>query len=128
MRIRFPYKVRNFRKVADDQVIILRIMGDQAVSAVFDTLLRVAEIPPAAFPKGIQRTVTEQAIKPFRIRSCVAGEKFTFPIAEKFIMFHAQNPDRFFLKLPDASRAGSKVIIPERKFPVRSTKLQAKIK
>jgi hypothetical protein len=88
-------------------------MGNQAVGAVFDALLRVSEIPPAAFPKGIQRAVTEQAIKLFRIRPCVAGKKFTFPVAEKFVMFHAQNPDRFFLKLPDVYRAGSKVIIPE---------------
>ena len=61
-------------------------MRDQAETAVFDPLFRIAEIAPAALAQRIQRTVAEQTIKPIGIRPRMAGKKLTFLIAVKLVM------------------------------------------
>ena len=62
-------------------------MRDRTTRTVLDTLLRVAKITSAAFTKSVKRAVTEQTVEMFGIYSPVTGKKFTFPVAEKFIMF-----------------------------------------
>ena len=61
-------------------------MRYEAIGAVLDALVCISKISPAALTECIQRTVTEQAVEMFRIRAGMAGKKFTFPVAEKFIM------------------------------------------
>lgn len=84
--ISFFHQLRYFRKTADDQIIIVRHMRYQTVGAVLDALVCILKVSTAALTECIQRTVTEQAVEMFRIRAGMAGEIFTFPVAEKFIM------------------------------------------
>ena len=77
----------DFGVSADDFVVIIRIMGNKAVRAVFDALFRITEIASAAFAQCVQRTVTEQAVKTFRVGTLMAGKIFTFSMAEEFIIF-----------------------------------------
>ena len=88
MTVPFRGKFGDFGKAADDAVIVFGNVGHQAVGAVLDPLFGIAEIPPAALPERIKRTVAEQTVEPFRIRPRMAGKKFTFPVAEKPVMIH----------------------------------------
>ena len=63
-------------------------MRNRAAGAIFDPFFGVPVIASASFSKRVQRTVTEQAIKPFRISGFMAGEKLAFPVAKIFVLFH----------------------------------------
>lgn len=58
------------------------------MGTVFDAFFRILKISAASFTKSIKRAVTEQAVEVFRISTRMTGKKFTFPIAEEFIVFH----------------------------------------
>lgn len=62
-------------------------MRKEAVRAVLDAALVIAEIPAAARPQRVERTPAEEAVEILRIRARVAGKEFTFPVREILIVF-----------------------------------------
>jgi hypothetical protein len=85
--IRSSGKLCNFRKTADDQVIVVRVVGNEAVRTILDTFFSISEISAASLTERIEGTVTEKAVEPIRVRTGMAGKKFTFPVAEKAVVF-----------------------------------------
>ena len=77
----------DFGVSADDFVVIIRIMGNKAVRAVFDALFRITEIASAPFTECIKRAVTKQTIKMVCVNPFVTGKEFAFPITEEFLVF-----------------------------------------
>jgi hypothetical protein len=75
---------------ADDYCVALASMGNQAVSAYFDTLRVIRIIAPAAFAQRVQRTIAEQAVEALLIICSVTWEVLTLPVAEKGVppLFH----------------------------------------
>ena len=58
-------------------IVVFPAVGLQAAGAVFDSLFGITEIAAAVFAQAVQRTVTEKAAEPLRVRAFVAGEIFT---------------------------------------------------
>ena len=82
------HKLQHLAQLLADEGIVFPSVGPQAVGAVFDTLLRVAEIAAALISQGIQGAVAEHTAKVLRVSTLVAGKIFTFPILIKIIMAH----------------------------------------
>ena len=61
-------------------------MRQLAVGTVLYSILRIAEVSSALISKSIQRTVTEQTVKIFRICPFMAWKIFAFSVAEKRIV------------------------------------------
>jgi len=63
-------------------------VGNRAIGAILDTLLKVDEITAALIAESIERTATEHTVKVFRIRF-VAREVFAFVVFKIFaVVFH----------------------------------------
>ena len=84
------YHIRKFLIFSCDISIILSSVRKFTRSAVLDSAFRKMEITTAFISQCIQRTITEQAVKIFRICSFMAWKIFTFFILKKLIIF-AQN-------------------------------------
>ena len=82
------HQLQHLAQLLADEGIVFPSVGPQAVGAVFDTLLRVAEIATALVSQGIQGAVAEQAAEAFRVGPGVAGKVFTFPVLKKIVMGH----------------------------------------
>ena len=81
-------KFHNIVHSVHNHCIALRTMGYGTRRTVFYARIRVGEIASTFMPQGIQRTITKQTVKLFRIRTCMAWIVFTFPVLKKLIMLH----------------------------------------
>ena len=75
-----------------DLIIVLPLVGNQAVGAILDAILCVGEIAAAFVAQGIQGAIAEQATKGAFVLYLVAGEIFTFFMLKKVIMSHSNTP------------------------------------
>ena len=83
----FPHQLRQLAVFPGHVTVVLRLMRQLTVRAVFNFLLGHSEIPATFISQCIQRTVAEQTVKVLRICACMARKLFTFLIAEKSIVF-----------------------------------------
>ena len=86
----FPNLPHQFRQLAIFPgyiAVVLCLMGQLAVRAVFDSLICHSEIPAAFIPQRIQWTIAEQTVKILGICSRMTRKIFTFFVTEKSIMF-----------------------------------------
>ena len=95
----FPDQLHDLLKPSCDLVIILPFVRELAVRAVLDALFRVAKIPAALPPEGVERTVAEQAVEILRICAFMTGKKFAVLMTEvgiflafPIILFHFPAP------------------------------------
>ena len=82
------YQLQHFPQLSANVAVILPAMGTQAEGTVLDSLFVIPEAAAAILPQGVQRTITEQAAEPLRVRAWMAGEILTFPVLKKIIMAH----------------------------------------
>ena len=86
----FPNLPHQFRQLAIFPgyiAVVLCLMWQLAVRAVFDSLICHSEIPAAFIPQRIQWTIAEQTVKILGICSRMTRKIFTFFVTEKCIMF-----------------------------------------
>ena len=76
-----------FRVATGNSLIIAPKMRDRAVRADFFAAFAVLKVSAASFTQRIQRAVAEQTIKIILGHTRMAGEKFTFPILKKCVVF-----------------------------------------
>lgn len=72
--------------------VVLAEMREQAVRAVLDAALVIAEISAAAGSQRIKRAPAEEAVEILRVCARVAGKEFTFPVGEILIIFCGGTP------------------------------------
>ena len=72
--------------MTEDQVIIVGVMRDQTICAVFYSLFRIPVIPSAALSKRIKWAIAKQAVKVLRVCTGMTGKVLTLPVAEEFVM------------------------------------------
>ena len=68
-------------------VVSLRAVRQETARTVFYTALYIFKIASALITQRVQRAVTEQAVKVFRIFDLVARKILTFFVLKKFIVF-----------------------------------------
>ena len=77
------------RELSKNIVIALWVMGQSAVGAVFDSLVRIGAVAAALIPQCVQWAIAEQAIKFTFIFYLMARKVFTITILIKTVgIFH----------------------------------------
>lgn len=67
--------------------VILPFVGKHTSRTIFNPAFRIIKIPAAPFSQCIKRAITKKAIKIIRIRSLMAGKKFTILMTEIGVLF-----------------------------------------
>ena len=85
----FRLLFRQFRNLGESGkhiFVSLQAVGQCAVGADFDALIRIAEISAAPVAQGIQRAIAKQAVKFPVILHLMAGKIRAFPILKKTVI------------------------------------------
>lgn len=86
MLIFFPGQFRDFFKPFHHLGVILPPVREDAFCTILNPLFIVLETASALIPQRIERTITEQTVKIFRLISFVAREVFAFAVLKKTVM------------------------------------------
>ena len=79
----------DFLQFVDDDVIIFRFVWNRAVGTTLHVFRRIFEVSAALVTKKIKRTITKQAIEPFRLNSFMARKTNAIRISKKLVtVFH----------------------------------------
>lgn len=67
--------------------VILPFVGKHTSRTIFNPAFRITKIPAAPFSQCIKRAITKKAVKIIRVRSLMAGKKFTALMTEIGVLF-----------------------------------------
>ena len=91
-----PGQLGQLLKSVYNDIIVVRIVGERAGGAIFDSVGVVGILTSAPRPQSIKGAVTKQAVKSLGIGTRVTGEIGAVPIGkktERIFQFHAVPPD-----------------------------------
>ena len=102
-QIRFLYKIDDLCITLNDAAVAFAAVGKQAVCAILEAVVIVAEIPFTALSECVQGTIAEQAVEIFGVLRLVTGKILTLTVLKERIMLFIHTgsipPERFFLCL-----------------------------
>ena len=81
-------QLHDIADLGHDLIIVLPLVGDQAVGAILDAVLGIGEIAAAFVTQSIQGAIAEQATKAGFVGYLMTGEVFTFFILKKVVVGH----------------------------------------
>ena len=89
MRSGFLGEFHNVGVSFDNLLVILSYVGEHAVCTILESILGICKVAAAVFAQSVERTITKETIKVFRIVGLVTRKEFAFLVTKECVIFLA---------------------------------------